>query len=202
MAKGKPSASKFSGPPPVINRDLLHRLNYTYQASIFLQQLGAASSSSSTSPVLDRKGKGKSKEIDAEEDEESNVDFASLARQGMQGARKMGVHNQMKLDPSLKRTVCKSCSAILVPGLTSRVRNRPNKNHFIITHHTCLTCSARLSFPSPPTSDYELGTGLDGPVRKRRRERFARNQGGKEGHKLWAGEKAVEGWGVQKEDDT
>ena len=68
-----------------------------------------------------------------------------LARSGIKSARKMAVHNQLKLyelspfvrlgaddgrDPSVKRTICKNCSTFLVPGFTSRVRNRRVYPHF------------------------------------------------------------------------
>lgn len=44
-----------------------------------------------------------------------------------------------KLDPSIKRTTCKHCHALLIPGVTARVRVRRRRERHIVV--TCLDCS-------------------------------------------------------------
>lgn len=103
-------------------------------------------------------------------------------------------------DPSLKRAVCVECGTVLIPGLTSRIRNRrkisavehryaggltrvADQNHGHRTHAHCSHCAAKRSLPNPPLphpGDSELRapqrplSKLDGPVRQRRRARQAR----------------------------
>ncbi|WVQ77367.1 hypothetical protein IAR50_007052 [Cryptococcus sp. DSM 104548] len=196
----KEKASNVAGQPPSVPaKDLFHRLNYSLQASIFLQSLGESSGSSQQDAgrevrvVQDRKGKRRAVENSSGAGSEEG--FRKLARLGMRESHTMVVHNQLKLDPSFKRAICKACSAVLVPGLTCRVRNRPNKNTCSIAHQTCLTCSTRLSIPAPPTSlasvscsssstpadpsaishngEETLGDPLDGPIRAARRRKAA-----------------------------
>ncbi|WWC68520.1 uncharacterized protein I206_102449 [Kwoniella pini CBS 10737] len=196
--------------PPIPHKDLFQRINYSYQASIFLQSLGANSNTTSSKSIsndgiqthdvgmkIDRKGKRRAIEYDhnLEEAFTNNGDdpeilkrkFRQLSRMNIREMNIMTAHNQLKLDPSLKRSLCKSCGTVLIPGLTSRIRNRPNLNSFSTTHHTCLTCSSSLSLPCPPIPLHAYqpsvpGGGathsiqplsnednLDGPVRFKRR---------------------------------
>ncbi|ODN77112.1 hypothetical protein L202_05644 [Cryptococcus amylolentus CBS 6039] len=187
-------------PPSVPAKDLFHRLNYSLQASVFLQSLGESSGSCQqyggreVNVVKDRKGKRRA----VENPSSSEDGFRKLARMGMRESNTMVVHNQLKLDPSFKRAICKGCSAVLVPGLTCRDRNRPNKNTFSIAHQTCLTCSTRLSIPAPPTSlssasrlsssvpadpsapghtvEDSFVDPLDGPIRAARRRKAAKKR--------------------------
>ncbi|WVR03727.1 hypothetical protein IAU60_000722 [Kwoniella sp. DSM 27419] len=224
--------------PVVPHKDLFHRVNFSYQAAIFLQSLGQdtrqASVASEAGPSRttttlkevgvkgDRKGKRKAVEVNAVDHPEQPVAlglqnrkaFRRLARLGMRETKSMGVHTQLKLDPSMKRSICRACSTVLIPGLTSRVRNRPNTNSFSISHHTCLACQTSLSIPSRPIasergsgdrSHAELSITLDGPVRAARRRRAAKRtrgvfheleKGDEGGHVLWRGADKVTGWGV------
>lgn len=44
-----------------------------------------------------------------------------------------------KLDPNIKRTTCKHCHALLVPGITAKVRiRRKRERHLVVT---CLGCN-------------------------------------------------------------
>ncbi|WRT65790.1 uncharacterized protein IL334_002739 [Kwoniella shivajii] len=250
-AKGKGKGQPKPDNLPIIpQKDLFQRINFSYQAAIFLQNLGSnnvASNSSSglasstiinVSPPdgevgmkVDRKGKRKAIEYTQSdqhgnrrkaergdgvaEEEEAGVTkkrFRQLARMNMREMNGMSVHNQLKLDPSLKRSLCKTCGTILIPGLTSRIRNRPNRNSFSITHHHCLTCHSSLSIPAPPIPSTSLDDrsaaaddGLDGPLRRARRRKaskrgkriFHEREGDAGGHVLWKGEQKLEGWGVK-----
>jgi ribonuclease P protein subunit RPR2 len=125
MAGGskRPSGPPGTGPPPVTHRDLFHRVNFTLQASAYLQhlvpgrisdvnELGNAASGPSRrdshSPalevVVDRKGKRRAMEAEVDrrskrrsDDVEAGADFGRLAREDMQSTRGMAVHNLLKL---------------------------------------------------------------------------------------------------------
>ncbi|CAH3173930.1 unnamed protein product [Porites evermanni] len=43
-----------------------------------------------------------------------------------------------KLDPSIKRTTCKHCNALLVPGVTAKVRVRSKRERHVVI--TCVAC--------------------------------------------------------------
>ncbi|KAJ7362137.1 Ribonuclease P protein subunit p21 [Desmophyllum pertusum] len=43
-----------------------------------------------------------------------------------------------KLDPSIKRSTCKYCHALLIPGVTARVRVRRKRERHIVV--TCVDC--------------------------------------------------------------
>ncbi|CAN7939018.1 unnamed protein product [Ixodes hexagonus] len=54
---------------------------------------------------------------------------------------------QAKLDPSIKRTLCKKCSTLLSPGVTctERLRGGKGKKHLTVT---CLVCGTVKRFPT------------------------------------------------------
>ncbi|XP_067128408.1 ribonuclease P protein subunit p21 [Centruroides vittatus] len=60
--------------------------------------------------------------------------------------------SQIKLDPDIKRTMCKKCYIILYPGITSTFRLKSKRSkHSIIK---CLTCGTIKRFLNK--ADYEL----------------------------------------------
>lgn len=101
MAKGKKDASGGAStfptdPPPVFSKDHVERANFAIQASLFLEQLApaASSSSSSLSAKRDRKGKYKATEVSLEPD--AGADFPRLARAELRTMKKWTEHNQVK----------------------------------------------------------------------------------------------------------
>ncbi|WWD16399.1 hypothetical protein CI109_100825 [Kwoniella shandongensis] len=225
--------------PVIPNKDLFHRVNFSYQAAIFLQNLGEGSGSGSNTTFngdeevrVNRDRKGKRKAVEVEGDDRSTGPkeegrakaFRKLARIGMKEMKGMSVHNQLKLDPTLKRSICRTCSTVLIPGLTSRMRNRPSRSTITKSNSTCLTCSTTLSIPTPPVAQLaSTGTErLDGPVRAAKRRKAMKRskvsfdesemgvdsgtavdekRGGK-GHIMWKGEEKIIGWGVVPSTDS
>ncbi|KAL4631052.1 ribonuclease P protein subunit p21 [Arapaima gigas] len=55
----------------------------------------------------------------------------------------------LRQDPSVKRTVCKRCWTLLVPGVTSTVRQRRNGRHRM-TIVRCLSCGLTRRFLNNP----------------------------------------------------
>ncbi|XP_055504136.1 ribonuclease P protein subunit p21 isoform X1 [Leucoraja erinacea] len=58
----------------------------------------------------------------------------------------------LRRDPSVKRCVCKKCFSLLVPGITSKVRQRKRQQRF--TTVTCVACGTSKKFLNRP--DYCL----------------------------------------------
>lgn len=98
--KKQPQVPRQPVQPQILNKDLFQRINYTYQAAIYLQNLGIdAGPSTSTSDgdgdvqlVMDRKGKRRAMERAGDQGA-----FKKLARMGMRETKTMVVHNQLKL---------------------------------------------------------------------------------------------------------
>ncbi|KAJ3492780.1 hypothetical protein NLJ89_g11163 [Agrocybe chaxingu] len=148
------------------NRDIIQRLNFLYQASVYLQLIFAAHE--------DRSCKGKERETDAENDGTSmrtNQDSTATtaestkSRKKSKKARRLAdkqtagdlarsyircLHVQHR-DPSLKRSLCSNCNNTLVPGssATVRVKKLPSHGHAMV--YTCLHCKTTKRIPSPLT---------------------------------------------------
>ena len=64
----------------------------------------------------------------------------------------------LKLSPSLKRTLCKKCSSILIPGLTMTMRienlSKQKTSHNDVLVHKCMTCQETKRFPVGKNRDY------------------------------------------------
>ncbi|GAA5987949.1 hypothetical protein JCM10908_007284 [Rhodotorula pacifica] len=64
----------------------------------------------------------------------------------------------VRMDPALKRAVCRCCDAALIPGLSSTVRVKPSKAHAHMLVYTCLGCHAQRRIPATPHSQEEQPT--------------------------------------------
>ncbi|GAA5964116.1 hypothetical protein JCM8115_005347 [Rhodotorula mucilaginosa] len=64
----------------------------------------------------------------------------------------------VRMDPALKRAVCRCCDAALIPGLTSTVRVKPSKAHAHLLVYTCLGCHAQRRIPATPHTPQEPST--------------------------------------------
>ncbi|XP_062306390.1 ribonuclease P protein subunit p21 [Osmerus eperlanus] len=56
----------------------------------------------------------------------------------------------LRQDPSVKRTLCKKCCSLLVPGVTATARQRRNKRRIRRTVIQCLSCGETKSFLNNP----------------------------------------------------
>ncbi|KAH9484865.1 Ribonuclease P protein component 4 [Psilocybe cubensis] len=151
------------------NRDIVQRLNFLYQASIYLQ---------SVAPGPSNKGKAREdgRSVDAmnvDEPPQVNTESTSqTARKASQKARKrkvgakkttadlarsyvkcmrvVGQKTTVKIDPSLKRSLCSGCSSTLVPGSNASIRVKSSSSQGNILTYTCLHCGASKRIPAPP----------------------------------------------------
>ncbi|KAG1945830.1 ribonuclease P protein subunit p21 [Pimephales promelas] len=56
----------------------------------------------------------------------------------------------LRQDPSVKRTICKKCCTLLVPGVTSTVRQKRGPRRQRKTIVRCLSCGLTKRFPNNP----------------------------------------------------
>ncbi|XP_067878143.1 ribonuclease P protein subunit p21 [Heterodontus francisci] len=54
----------------------------------------------------------------------------------------------LRQDPSVKRTLCKRCSSLLLPGVTATVRLRKRSQRMTVVR--CLSCGLTKRFPNKP----------------------------------------------------
>ncbi|GAA5891011.1 hypothetical protein JCM5296_007348 [Sporobolomyces johnsonii] len=117
-----------------------------------------------------------------------------LARTMNEVAKKATV----RMDPTVKRTLCKGCSAVLVPGVTSSVRIKPSAPHAHMVVHTCHACHSQRRFPAPPHAlPLSTSAALPASILRTKRERREARQARppvffeREGHVTIAGDEVL-----------
>jgi len=133
------------------NRDIIQRLNFLYQASVYLQSISPSSSGSKAKHTQDLK-----KHISRRK-----RTTGDLARSYAQCMRVVGQKTTVKIDPSLKRSLCSSCNTTLIPGSFASVRVRKSSSHGHLVIYTCLHCKTSKSIPSPSTLPLNLAVGTE-----------------------------------------
>ncbi|KAK4701355.1 ribonuclease P protein subunit RPR2, partial [Phenoliferia sp. Uapishka_3] len=129
--------------------------------------------------------------------EQGRSALPATSRVLVQTMREVAKKATVRMDPTVKRTLCKGCGAVLVPGITATVRIKPSGPHAHLIMTTCLGCQRQLRLPAPPhlseadvevfneskvsTSDGETAAGMSasqildsGSAAKR--ERWARRE--------------------------
>jgi len=135
----------------------MQRLNFLYQASVYLnavsssvghpstlQEQGPTASTSTSIPIQDP--------LDHPDNRASqtHASTADLSR-GYVGAMKaISQKTVVKMDPAIKRTLCKGCSTILIPGCTATVRTKPSLSHGHAITYSCIKCKTSRRIPAPP----------------------------------------------------
>ncbi|XP_031567119.1 ribonuclease P protein subunit p21-like [Actinia tenebrosa] len=82
----------------------------------------------------------------------TNPRNTGLVRFYMNSLTSVAQKNVLRLDPSIKRTVCKKCHSLLVPGVTCKVRTKAKRECHVVV--TCLCCKKVKRFLS--REDYAL----------------------------------------------
>jgi len=95
-------------------RSAFHRINFLYQASNLVSELPF----SETGRIL-------------------SAHYGQILS-------KVAKKSVLRMDPSIKRTVCKGCGSLLKPGVSSVVRKRKKNKGSV--NHTCRTCGTNKSF--------------------------------------------------------
>lgn len=146
----------------VPNRDIIQRLNFLYQASVYLNDPGNNPPGTQTRSVVTTSDLSRSyvktmKVIGQKTIVKMCVYISYLLQANPVGNR----------DPSVKRTLCRGCNIILIPGSTASVRVRcellsllqsyltsqlqalPSHGHAVT--YTCNICNTSRRIPAPPT---------------------------------------------------
>ncbi|KAK0244448.1 Rpr2-domain-containing protein [Armillaria nabsnona] len=111
----------------VPNKDIIQRLNFLYQASVYLNGV------TSQSPPRRKR-----------------VTTSDLSRSYVSSMKIVGQKTVVKMDPSVKRTICKGCNTILVPGSTVTIRAKKSPSHGHLMVYTCTHCKTTRRIPAPP----------------------------------------------------
>lgn len=175
--------SKVDGPNPsnVPNRDIIQRLNFLYQASTYLNVLHAQYNPQHVSqPAKQEISELETKESSSDPSEKVEPGSphdggGSIKNQGMcerPGKRKattqdiarsylksmkvIGQKTNVKMDPSVKRTLCSGCNNVLISGVTAKVRIRPLPSHGHAVNYICMNCSTSRRLPAPPLAEQKF----------------------------------------------
>ncbi|KAK0201592.1 RNAse P Rpr2/Rpp21/SNM1 subunit domain-containing protein [Desarmillaria ectypa] len=137
----KKSKDEVPNPNSVPNRDIIQRLNFLYQASVYLNGV------TSQSPP-----------------QRKRVTTSDLSRSYVSSMKIVGKKTTVKMDPSVKRTICKGCDTILVPGSTVSIRVKKSQSHGHLMVYTCTRCKTPRRIPAPPvdrSSDVESSPAVE-----------------------------------------
>ncbi|KAK7204519.1 RNAse P Rpr2/Rpp21/SNM1 subunit domain-containing protein [Myxozyma melibiosi] len=141
-AIGKPQA-------PVKNRDQYLRASFLYQAAVLM------ASSADANPEVSTK---------------ATAATAPLSRLYASQMRAVAQKSVLKLDPSIKRTICKRCDSVLIPGstLSVHVENLSKKAvpHADVLVHTCKVCGGQKRYPVGQNREHVLFTDREDIVSK------------------------------------
>ncbi|KEP49586.1 RNase P Rpr2/Rpp21 subunit domain protein [Rhizoctonia solani 123E] len=118
----KKSQPKSDQPPQVIpNRDLMQRMNFLYQTSVHLSHSG------------------------------THAETGRLARKHVKTLKGIATGAVVKIDPTVKRMLCKGCNTVLVPGSSASVRVKTSRPHGKVISYTCFSCHTARVIPAAPT---------------------------------------------------
>ncbi|KAH7913492.1 Rpr2-domain-containing protein [Hygrophoropsis aurantiaca] len=176
---GKKSKDDIPNPNSVSNRDIIQRLNFLYQASVLLGNVlpehsnSTDPSSSSSNPILAQstdkpRPRKKPKRV---------VTTSELSRSYVHNMKIVGQKTNVKMDPTIKRVLCKGCNVALVPGVTAKVRVKSSKTLGHLVTYSCTACNTVRRLPAPPTLPIDA-TSLADTTSNNAHETSASNQPG------------------------
>ncbi|KAG1730765.1 RNAse P Rpr2/Rpp21/SNM1 subunit domain-containing protein [Suillus lakei] len=158
---GKQNKDDIPNPSRVGNRDIIQRLNFLYQASVLLNGMTPGPSSQvpfSTCATNNTQNPPKKRK-------KRVVSTADLSRSYVDTMKVVGQKTNVKIDPTVKRVICKGCHIVLIPGASSVVRVKQSASHRHLVIHTCNSCRTSRRIPAPPVLDAnEPQSTTDQPV--------------------------------------
>ncbi|KAF7305983.1 hypothetical protein HMN09_00752800 [Mycena chlorophos] len=132
----KKNKDEIPNPQTVVNRDIMQRLNFMYQASVYLGTVLPVP----PTPAPTKRAKRVRK---------MNVHDLSKVYAG--SMKTVSNKTMIKMDPAVKRTLCSGCNLVLVPGSTASVRVKSSKEHGHVMFYRCAACDSTRRIPAPPT---------------------------------------------------
>ncbi|PCH36088.1 Rpr2-domain-containing protein [Wolfiporia cocos MD-104 SS10] len=161
-------AKKIKGQEPAVslnsvtNRDILQRLNFLYQASAYLNTINPdRTADARVGPDSSSLSKRQRKRQTRRKERHPNT-AADLSRNYVKTMKIVAQKATVKMDPNVKRTICKKCSTVLIPGVSARIRVESSRVHGNVVQTTCIHCHTARCIPALP----ELGPDappVDGP---------------------------------------
>jgi len=141
---------KNSEPRLIQHREIYQRMNFLYQAATLMTTITAnispppSPTTSTTSTSQQPSVSVQEQVLQQEELSIKPVNLASLGRFYVNTMKTIGTKQVLRIDPSIKRTICKRCETILLPGATSRIRikSRPEPHLQIM----CTECNASKNY--------------------------------------------------------
>ncbi|KAJ7693310.1 RNAse P Rpr2/Rpp21/SNM1 subunit domain-containing protein [Mycena rosella] len=122
----------------IVNRDIMQRLNFMYQASVYLS---AVLPVPTPPPAPPKKRTKKSRKMTVHD----------LSKAYIHSMKVVSNKTMVKMDPGVKRTLCNGCNIVLVPGSTASVRVKSSRVHGHLMSYRCNSCNATRRIPAPPT---------------------------------------------------
>ncbi|KAF8125018.1 RNAse P Rpr2/Rpp21/SNM1 subunit domain-containing protein [Mycena galopus ATCC 62051] len=188
MAKKNKDDAQAPNATNIVNRDIMQRLNFMYQASVYLS--GVLPVPPQKTPATPQKRTKKSRKMNVHD----------LSKSYINSMKVVASKTMVTMDPAVKRTLCNGCNIVLVPGSTATVRVKSSKVHKHVMHYRCTSCNSTRRIPAPPTlplpgpSTFAQEAAMDTdaqPVKKKSAARllplFAR-----EGHTVLCGNDKLE----------
>ncbi|KAF8345514.1 RNAse P Rpr2/Rpp21/SNM1 subunit domain-containing protein [Amanita rubescens] len=156
----KKDKEPIPNPASIPNKDIIQRLNFLYQASVYLTNLSydvppTNVPSGTTSSALRRRHRGactsktKTKNLRSKQSRRRLRTADELARAYVDTMTMIGKRATVKMDPSIKRTLCKSCKSVLVPGMSVIVRVKRSSSHKHALVLKCVKCGYAKRVPAP-----------------------------------------------------
>ncbi|KAJ6625852.1 hypothetical protein B0H10DRAFT_2211724 [Mycena sp. CBHHK59/15] len=123
----------------IVNKDIMQRLNFMYQASVYLSGVLPVSPPEPSSAPLKRRKKSR------------KMTVHDLSKSYINSMKVVANKTMVKMDPAVKRTLCNGCNIVLVPGSTAvgiAWTYYDLSVHFLQFDppHTGASCSRRLPF--------------------------------------------------------
>ncbi|TFK44177.1 RNAse P Rpr2/Rpp21/SNM1 subunit domain-containing protein [Crucibulum laeve] len=159
----------------VANRDIIQRLNFLYQASVYLQSIPSVPSTEnssttleSTSPIMLGSSHASISQKPGKKKKRSPKKRTTndLARSYIGTMKVVGQKTVVKIDPAVKRTLCRGCNTTLIPGSTAIIRVKKSTSHWHMMIYTCLHCKATRRIPAPPTQSTTQSQPIPPKVRE------------------------------------
>ncbi|KAH6897622.1 RNAse P Rpr2/Rpp21/SNM1 subunit domain-containing protein [Coprinopsis sp. MPI-PUGE-AT-0042] len=150
----------------VPNRDIMQRLNFMYQASTLLHSMASGSlgrapeanpnvqdekkktSTQSSSNFSRKKAKGIRPRQD-KKPKASRKGLDAVAQFYAQSIPVVAQRTTVKMDPYIKRGLCRGCNSPLIPGMTvtTRVKKQSSHGHSVVSQ--CNGCKTLQRIPAP-----------------------------------------------------
>lgn len=140
---------KQSGSVP--NRVIYSRLSYLYQAAAYLQSQGVSETVEQPQPPRSEDGQPHPQTRGEPEKRRGDI-HAVASRRLLSDLRAASLKTLIRLDPAVKRTVCKYCDTLLVEGVSchSSIENKSKggrKPWADVLVMRCGTCGGEKRFP-------------------------------------------------------